>query len=481
MHRLLAPLPLVTVMACSSNPTPSSPTPSSPTPSSELAAVLAGVVGSHDRVLAHELETRASRSPDLRALSAGAPAPAVDADIARFLPDCVAIEKSFDPESQSFRFDADSSGCTDLGGRVSAEQVVELDDEPLRLTETHTLSFDDDRTPTLTLSGEAERIRTVNQENLGSREMTAALQVDLTVAVAEDDGAVVDWPMALDHTIALKPDATGIDVTANGTVQLESGLRTFSLQGFWAPEACEGGGWSEGTLRLEHDGQAHELELDCSASTAPRPGYAPAAVDALVQDLLPCEDCAFEGLDLQHTLYVGRDFNEAVFTDVHLGGAILFGSDLSDTELERVDLTDTDFTEVDLDDAYLADCTFERTRFVSTDFNDAALPGADLRTAVLDRISFEDVTLHGGNLAGLDLSLVELEESNLSEVDFTGATLTDRYCEDTRFTDANFTDADLTGSVLHEASLSGAVWSNTTCADGSNSDDNPGGTCDGYW
>jgi len=41
---------------------------------------------------------------------------------------------------------------------------------------------------------------------------------------------------------------------------------------------------------------------------------------------------------------------------------------------------------------------------------------------------------------------------------------------------ANLTGADLTGAKLQGATLTGAVWSNTTCPDGTNSNDD-GGTC----
>ncbi len=41
---------------------------------------------------------------------------------------------------------------------------------------------------------------------------------------------------------------------------------------------------------------------------------------------------------------------------------------------------------------------------------------------------------------------------------------------------ANLTGAFLTGADLTFAHLDGAIWSNTTCPDGTNSDDD-GGTC----
>ena len=40
----------------------------------------------------------------------------------------------------------------------------------------------------------------------------------------------------------------------------------------------------------------------------------------------------------------------------------------------------------------------------------------------------------------------------------------------------DLTGADLTGANLHRADLTGVIWSNTTCPDGTNSN-NDGGTC----
>ena len=486
MRRILLPLSLLGGIACSAQPKPSKtveatvPTAEPPTPTQELLAVLSGVVGSHDRVLAHELETRASRSPDLYVLASGDEFPAVDADVARFLPDCVAIDKSFDSSAQTFRYTADASGCSDQSGRVIAEQVVERNDERLRLNEVHRLQFEDDRTAALTLSGEAERTRVVNRVTLHSRKRVAELHVDVTVARAIAVGGVVDWPMTLDHEISLNPMPTGVQVAAGGTVQLEHGVRSFSLDGFWARDACGTGGWTAGTLTVEHDGQTHSLDLDCSHTTEDVAGYAQPTIDAILAERRACEGCNLEGINLQNTLFVGWNLHGARLLNVDLGGAILFGSDLTDATVEQVNLTATDFSVVDMDDAYFADCTFDGTRFVATLFDDAELPGADLQTAVLDRVDFEDVSLQGGSLAGQDLSAVGLEDAYMIGVDFTGAILTGLDCEDTNFHEANFTNADLTGSVVHEAYFTDAVWSNTTCADGSNSDEN-GGTCDGYW
>ena len=487
MRRILLPLSLLGGIACSAQPKPSktveatAPTPEPQTPTQELLAVLSGVVGSHDRVLAHELETRASRSPDLHLLASGVEFSAVDTDVVRFLPNCVAIDKSFDSSAQTFRYTADASGCSDQSGRVIAEQVVERNDEGLRLTEVHRLQFEDDRTAALTLSGEAERTRVVNRETLHSRKRVAELHVDVTVARETAADGVVDWPMTFDHEISLNPMPTGVQVAAGGTVQVEHEVRSFTLDGFWARDACGTGGWTAGTLTLEHDGQTHTLDLDCSHTTAEGlAGYAQPTIDAILTERRACEDCDLEGTNLQNTLYVGWNLQGVRLLNVDLTGAILFGSDLSDATVVQANLTAADFSMVDTDDGYFADCTFDGTRFVAALFDGTDLRYADLQTAVLDRADFEGASLHWGSLAGQDLSTVGFEDAWMTGVDFTGAILTGRDFEHSNFRQANFTNADLTGSAVHEASFTDAMWSNTTCADGSNSDENSG-TCDGYW
>jgi len=67
------------------------------------------------------------------------------------------------------------------------------------------------------------------------------------------------------------------------------------------------------------------------------------------------------------------------------------------------------------------------------------------------------VRLHDANLSGADLSGVNLSEALLVRVDLS---------------DANLADANLEGAFLADANLEGAFWTNTTCPDGTNSDDN---------
>ena len=100
-----------------------------------------------------------------------------------------------------------------------------------------------------------------------------------------------------------------------------------------------------------------------------------------------------------------------------------------------------------------------------------AVASANLTDADLYAQDMRDSTLRYANLTG-----VRFAHANLTDSDLTGANLTDADLLSTVLAGANLTDADLTGASM-SANLSGVEWSNTTCPDGSNSDD-VGGTCE---
>jgi streptogramin lyase len=97
----------------------------------------------------------------------------------------------------------------------------------------------------------------------------------------------------------------------------------------------------------------------------------------------------------------------------------------------------------------------------------ARLQGANLKGAQLENAHLVGADLQDANLLGAQfqsyalLSLANLRGANLNGADLTGA---------------NLSGADLEGANLRKATLTGVVWSNTTCPDGTNSDDD-GGTC----
>lgn len=94
------------------------------------------------------------------------------------------------------------------------------------------------------------------------------------------------------------------------------------------------------------------------------------------------------------------------------------------------------------------------------------LAGSDLRGANLAVAALNYVDLSNANLAGANLSGAELFETNLTGANLSG----------TNLAGADLSSTNLTGANLNSAILTGTKWGNTTCPDGTNSD-NDGGTC----
>lgn len=111
----------------------------------------------------------------------------------------------------------------------------------------------------------------------------------------------------------------------------------------------------------------------------------------------------------------------------------------------------------------------------------ASLAGCNLRGLSLTDASLPEADLAGSNLAGVDFSGANLTDANLSGTNLTkanlqGADLAGADLAGSNLAGARLQDANLTGADLSGANLRLAVWGNTTCPDGTNSNSN-GGTC----
>jgi uncharacterized protein YjbI with pentapeptide repeats len=123
------------------------------------------------------------------------------------------------------------------------------------------------------------------------------------------------------------------------------------------------------------------------------------------------------------------------FDDVYVGSTFA-GKDLTNAKIGASSFNATDFTNTNLTNANIRDTSFFGAKLVNT------------------------------NLTGANLISAEFQ----SGVDFHNANLTN----------VNFTDAELIGVVnINTAIRTGITWSNTTCPDGTNSDNN-GNTCEGH-
>ena len=141
----------------------------------------------------------------------------------------------------------------------------------------------------------------------------------------------------------------------------------------------------------------------------------------------------------------------------------------ADVNLSNANLTNAVLTGVNLNGANL-----NGANLTNANVNGAILGGANLTNAVLTGVQSGSVTgtpvalptnwqLVGGYLVG--------PGSNLTNAVLTGANLTDADLADTNFTGANLDDATATG-----VNVTSAIWADTTCPDGTNSN-NDGGSC----
>ena len=180
--------------------------------------------------------------------------------------------------------------------------------------------------------------------------------------------------------------------------------------------------------------------------------------------------------------------------------ADLSNCDLSGRNMEGVDLSNADLSGANLDNASLfttnlVAATFDNASLRNTNMDDAYAPGAsfinaDLRGANLYFAFIRDANLSGANFSSAWLTNLDVVGSILQNAVFTGTELFDVDMQDTdlRGADLSFTtlwyvslnnadlrDANLLGAELRVGTnLSGITWGNTTCSDGSNSDDHDG-------
>lgn len=108
----------------------------------------------------------------------------------------------------------------------------------------------------------------------------------------------------------------------------------------------------------------------------------------------------------------------------------------------------------------------------------SATSSLDYSNQSLESTVFLGADVRGVSFANAVLSDADFSDALAAESDFSGAQMNDAIIDRADFRGADFTDADLSNAFFRDTDLTGAVWSNTTCPDGTNSDDN-GGTCDG--
>jgi hypothetical protein len=112
--------------------------------------------------------------------------------------------------------------------------------------------------------------------------------------------------------------------------------------------------------------------------------------------------------------------------------------------------------------------------------------GKDLSYAQLTRTDFQGADLTGTIFKGANMFSVDFSNSNLTNADFTDAGNYPGRSMSVTFTNANLTNANFTNANIrfsagmNSANITGVIWNNTTCPNGTNSNNN-GGTCAGHF
>jgi len=178
----------------------------------------------------------------------------------------------------------------------------------------------------------------------------------------------------------------------------------------------------------------------------------------------------------------GCDMTGADLSNQKLRGAYYPGAHLTATKLANVDLESSNLTHAYIGPAQGS--TAPGPDMTGADFSDANLWDAQLRNVYAHNASFIYAELYQATLDG-----------NFPNAQFTYSNLTDAFASNAYFNGASFEGAYITRMDLDGANLASVdfafahgkpvgtnttVFSNTTCADGTNSNSHAN-TCDGHW
>jgi cysteine-rich repeat protein len=256
-----------------------------------------------------------------------------------------------------------------------------------------------------------------------------------------------------------------------------------------------------------------EIGLDCGPPPYPELGALLQFCDLQGEDLsgLTLSSSVFAFANLKNTDLSNTDLQEAnlfhcnltnadLSTETNPSGAKtdLSGANLSGADLSRANLTKA-FINIGLTNlADLTDANLEGAILSEFDLSKARITNANLTNADLAKTKTSGLLSCPGQLPNIDFLCrptpstgnfallgpkVDLSNAKLINTDLKNANLTNA-----DLSNANLTNANLDGTDLTDANLSGAIgqplnpnqahYENTTCPDGTNSDDiNNGGIC----
>lgn len=115
------------------------------------------------------------------------------------------------------------------------------------------------------------------------------------------------------------------------------------------------------------------------------------------------------------------------------------------------------------------------TYFLNTDISGSSFKYAILYSSPIGYTNASDADFSNARLSGT----MDIYNTNFTRAKFINTRMISSNVGFNNFTDADFTGADLSYSSFAGNDFTGAIWSNTTCPDGTNSN-NHGNTCIGH-
>lgn len=234
------------------------------------------------------------------------------------------------------------------------------------------------------------------------------------------------------------------------------------------------------------------------------------------------EPIQLSGTDFRHADLSRATIETARMKLVNLDDATLNNAQILDTTLVDVDAAESDWINVRMSGGYLAHSrlqgadltgiTFENTKLVNVDFTGATIEGYTSTNTVWahcicpdgtnssdngyscgGHMNTQPITLpEGCNLGpwaecegfeapeAFDMRYAQLWSGNLRNATLTDVDLRDTDLSGVDLTGANLTNANLEGAIIDDETRFGAItWNNTTCPDGTNSNDHRN-SCGGH-
>jgi uncharacterized protein YjbI with pentapeptide repeats len=210
---------------------------------------------------------------------------------------------------------------------------------------------------------------------------------------------------------------------------------------------------------ISSDSTTTELRGDCRFSQLTGEEYFPGGQDYLVH---PPESAPNWNADLTYC-----DFRNTNLTAEFMQGVNLSGSDLSGASLFLMYLSYVDLTDAEIVGADLRGIRMDESNLSGADLSDSNITGL--------RIHFTDLS-HAKLTNAILTEIYMSDSSSLFEADLSGAQMQYGVIRDD-MTYADLSNANLTGTDLSQAYITGVIWDNTICPDGTNSDNN-GDTCE---